>query len=77
MLEMSSRQLAEWDAFERIEGFLGGRGAWDRARVLAMALTGAKTTHGDFMPWVERPRMTPKAFRAQFAHLVAGKKKRS
>lgn len=76
MAGLSSRQLAEWDAFERIEGFIGSRTHWDVARHLALVMSRQKVTHGDFMPWLEKPEMTPAAFRAQFKQLLKPKPKR-
>lgn len=73
----------EWAAFEEIEGAFGERGAYLRAASIASILANANRdtkkqpkpyTLQDFLPWVERPRMTPRAFRAQFSNVV--KKKR-
>jgi len=64
LASLSSRQLAEWDAFERIEGGFGDRAAWDRmANMLALYAEvnrdKKKRTQpfkaSEFMPWIERP----------------------
>lgn len=73
MQELKAPDLALWEAYERAEGFLGERAAWERLLQLARVLAGEKVRNSDLMPWVERARMTPKAFRANFAHLVKKK----
>jgi hypothetical protein len=73
MQELKAPDLALWEAYERAEGYMGERAAWERIYQLARVLAGEKVKNIDLMPWLERPRMTPKAFRAQFAHLVKKK----
>lgn len=83
--ELSSRDIAMWEAFERIEGHFGERGAWERTAMLASLYAEAHRdtkkrskpfTTSDFVPWILKPKMTPRAFRAQFAHMVQKPKKR-
>lgn len=74
MAELGSRQIAEWDAFERIEGFIGARAHWEMFRTLAQVMSKQKVTQGDFMPWVEQPKLTPAAFRARFKQLLKPKR---
>lgn len=85
LAELSSWDIAEWQAFERIEGHFGERGAWERAAMLASLYAESHRdtkkrarpfTAADFVPWISRPKMTPRAFRAQLAHLVQKPKKR-
>ena len=77
---LTGRQLAEWDAFERIEGGFGDRGAWARmAQMLAFYAEAHRDTKkrsqpfkaSEFLPWIERPAHDPaKRLRAQLGHLA-------
>lgn len=58
---MSAQQIAEWEAFERIEGGFGERAAWERmAHMLALYAETHRDTKkrsqpfraADFLPWV-------------------------
>ncbi len=65
---LNARQMAEWEAFERLEGSFGDRGAWIR---MAHMLSFYAEAHRDakkrsqsfkvteFLPWVERPADVP------------------
>lgn len=78
MQQMTSAQLEEWRAFERIEGFsIGARGDWERSANLAslyaeMHRDRRKRPHpftaADFLPWLraQLPKITQRAWRAQF-----------
>lgn len=82
---LSSRQIAEWEAFQNIEGSLGERGHWERmAHMLALYAEAHRDRKkraqpfkaSEFLPWIERPTgMEGKRLRAQFAHLVKTKKR--
>lgn len=85
LAELTSRELAEWDAFDRLEGGFGGRAAWGPGALLAALYAeshrdrekrGKPFSQADFLPWLQelRPAMTPAAFRAQFTPLVRKKK---
>lgn len=76
MAGLSSRQLAEWDAFERVEGFIGARAHWEMFRTLALVMSKQKVTQGDFMPWLEKAATTPASFRAGFEHLLKKPKRK-
>lgn len=82
--EISSKQLSEWMALESIEGPIGERGAWHRMAHVASILANAHRDQkkrpqpfrlDEFLPWVERPAMTPRAFRAQFGNVQIKKKR--
>lgn len=75
MAELSSRQLAEWDVFEKLEGGIGTRALWRAASLLAAMYAEAHRNpkkraqswrERDFWPWVEQDKLTPAAFRAKF-----------
>lgn len=80
---LSARELAEWQAFERLEGYsLGDRGAWERTALLASLYAEAhrdpqKRAHSftmaDFLPWAPRARVTSNTFRAWFAGRIKKK----
>lgn len=76
---LSLKQLTEWEAFERIEGGIGARADWYQiAQLCAMYAEAHRDskrrsqpfTAADFLPFVEKPKFSAKAFRAQFAPLV-------
>lgn len=75
--------MAELLAFERIEGGIGARAVKESGALLAALYAEfhrdrEKRSHpfneSDFLPWVEKPRRSPAAFRAAFAGLVKKKK---
>lgn len=84
--ELGPRRLAEWEAFERIEGGFGDRAAWERAAMLAQLYAESKRNPKkrrqpfkvrEFLPYVEQPAPQPgKALRAQLGHLVKPKPRR-
>lgn len=80
--EMTARELAEWEAFDRLEGGIGGRGDWQRTALLASLYAernrdpkrrSAPFSLKEFLPWIERAPMAQR-LRAGLAHLVRGKK---
>lgn len=82
--ELGSTGIAEWEAFERIEGGFGARAAWLQTAVLAALYAESHRdskkrakpfTAEDFLPWVERAQFSPAAFRRQFSHLTDQKKR--
>ncbi len=75
MGELTARQLAEWDAFEVLEGGIGHRATYRASAVLASLYAEAHRDtkkraqpfrERDFWPWVDKPKLTPAQFRAQF-----------
>ena len=77
--ELSSRDVAELFAFERIEGGIGSRAVKESAALLAALYAErnrdakrrpAPYSEADFLPWVEKPKPSAAAFRAAFAPLV-------
>jgi hypothetical protein len=68
--ELTSRQLAEWMAFERAEGFsLGARGDWERA---AMARAGVEPRK--FLRWQQESVKPFKDFAAHNPHFYRRRK---
>ncbi len=86
LADLSARQLAEWDAFDRIEGGIGSRGPWfGMAQMLALYAEAHRDTKkrsqpfkaSEFLPWIERSSVpASKRLRAQLGHLVKKKPKR-
>lgn len=80
LASMTSRQLAEWQAYFGIEPW-GEDRADLRAGIVASTVANfagkslkddAKVTPADFMPYQKKPEKTPASsvLRARFAHLV-------
>lgn len=82
---LSARQLAEWDAFERIEGGFGDRAAAaSMAQMLALYAEAHRDSKkrsqpfkaSEFMPWIERPTDAgTKRLRAQLVGLSKKRKR--
>lgn len=82
---LTSRELAEWEAFEALEGGFGARAGWyAAAQFMALYAEAHRDPRkrsqpfapADFLPWVERPKLTPAQFRARFGNVVPAKKRR-
>jgi len=83
---LSSHQLEQWLAFERLEGYsIGARGDWERsagpAAMYAEAHRNAEKrsrpfSAAEFLPWMPRPKMTANTFRAWFAGRIRKKPKK-
>lgn len=84
---LSSRELAEWDAFERIEGGIGTRAVQVAVAQLTATLAeihrdpkkrARPFTAGEFLPFIERKAeggLTPKALRALLGGRVKKKER--
>lgn len=79
------RQLAEFEAFEAIEGGFGARAGWyAAAQFMALYAEAHRDPKkrakafapAEFLPWVEREGFNPAAFRAGFGNVVKVAKKR-
>lgn len=79
LAELTSADIALWQAFERVEGSFGERGHWERTAMLASMYANAHRDvqkrpqpfrPDEFVPFVEQPRRTGKTLRAQLGHLV-------
>ena len=81
LCRISSTELSEWMAYDRIDPFGNARGdlqAGIVASTVANSMTkkkdGTQFNPVDFMPYVDRPKPDPvKRFKAQMAHLVVEK----
>lgn len=87
MASLSSRQLAEWAAFEHLEGGIGDRAMWTAMAQLTALYAEAHRDPKrrskpfritDFLPWIEPPppkQLTVEAFEAMFAGRIVKVKK--
>ena len=76
---MSSRELSEWMAYERVDGPVGPQREDLRAGIIAATVANCHRSKGvafkptDFMPYYERPRTDPDAGLAALRAAIARK----